>query len=241
VPTSLYPFLPDLATAVVVLPLTLLYAAAAAAFTGWLRTRRGVRVAYTRKTFHVLIISAATLIQLGWGLGATVVYGSTVALVVVAAVLRGDGFAFYESLARPADAPRRSLLIIAPLITTAIGGVLANLLFPAWAYVGYAAVAWGDAIGEPVGARWGRHRYTVPSIGGVSATRSLEGSVAVLAATAAACVIALLAAGIDAPAAFGAALFIGVVTTVVEAVSHHGLDNLTIQLAATGAAALLLG
>jgi len=30
------------------------------------------------------------------------------------------------------------------------------------------------------------------------------------------------------------------VTAAVEAVSHHGTDNLTIQLAATGAAALLL-
>lgn len=239
--TPLDRFLPDVATTLVVLPLTLLYASAAAVVAGWLHVRRDMRVPYTRKVFHFLILSAATLVQLRWGLGGTMVYGSTVTLMVLATVLRGSGFAFYEAIARPTDAPRRSLFIIVPLLTTALGGVLANLLFPLWAYVGYAAVAWGDAIGEPVGTRWGRHRYAVPSIAGVSATRSIEGSAAVLCAAAAACAIALLAAGIAAPAALGAALAIGVVTTIVEAVSHHGFDNLTIQVAAAGAAALLLG
>lgn len=234
-------FLPDLTTTIVVLPLTLLYASAVAAFAGWLRVSRGVRTPYTRKVFHFLILSAATLIQLVWGLPGTVVYGSTVALMVIAAVLRGDGFGFYEALARTTDAPRRSLFIIVPLVTTALGGVLANVLFPGWAFIGYAAVAWGDAIGEPVGTRWGRHRYTVPSIGGVRATRSIEGSSAVVLASTAACMLALIGAGIDAPAALGSAVVIGIVTMIVEAVSHHGTDNLTIQLAAAGAAALLLG
>jgi phytol kinase len=200
-----------------------------------------VRVPYTRKIFHFLILSVATFVQLRWGLGGTVVFGGTVAAVIVAAVMRGDGFPFYEAIARPSDAPRRSLFIIVPLLTTALGGVLANLLFPLWAYVGYAAVAWGDAIGEPVGTHWGRHRYTVPSIGGVGATRSIEGSVAVLLASAAASMIALLVSGMGAGTALGAAAVIGTTTAIVEAVSHHGLDNLTIQVAASGAAALLLG
>jgi phytol kinase len=238
---SVESLVPDLATMLVVLPLTLLYASAAAAFAGWLRVRRGVRAPYTRKVFHFLIFSAATLVQLGWGLGGTVVYGSTVAMIVVAAVLKGDGFAFYEAIARPSDAPRRSLFVIVPLVTTALGGVLANLFFPAWAHIGYAAVAWGDAIGEPVGARWGRHRYTVPSIGGVSATRSVEGSASVFLASAAACAIVLLAGGIDPPSALAGAAIIGTITTLVEAISHHGMDNLTIQLASAGAAMLLFG
>lgn len=238
-PTLIDRFLPDLATTIVVLPLTLMYAAAAAALVGWLRTRRHMRAPYTRKVFHFLILSAATAVHLAWRLPGTVVYGSAVALLVIAAVLRGEGFAFYEALARPTDAPRRSLFIIVPLITTALGGVIANVLFPAWAFVGYAVVAWGDAIGEPVGTRWGRHRYTVPSIGGVSASRSIEGSAAVLVASAAACTIVLIAAGVGTSAAIGAGVVVGVVTTIVEAVSHHGLDNLTIQIAAAGAAALL--
>jgi phytol kinase len=234
-------FLPDFATIVVVLPLTLLYASAAAALCGWLRIGRGVRTPYTRKVFHFLILSAATLVHLGWGLPGAVVFGGTVALIVVLGVVRGEGFAFYEAMARPSDEPRRSLFIIVPLITTALGGVLANVLFPAWAFIGYAAVAWGDAIGEPVGTRWGRNRYSVPSIGGVSATRSVEGSAAVLLASAAASALALLVAGIDTSAGLRAAAIIGIVSMIVEAVSHHGTDNLTIQVAAAGAAALLLG
>jgi phytol kinase len=234
-------FLPDIATTIVVLPLAFLYAAAAAAFVGWLRVTRCVRAPYTRKLFHFLIISVAALVQLQWDLAGTVVYGVTVALLVTGAVLRGDGFAFYEALARPTDAPRRSLFIMVPLATTTIGGVLANLLFPAWAFIGYAAVAWGDAIGEPVGVRWGRHRYSVPSIAGVRATRSVEGSAAVLAAAAASSCAVLMAAGTAPGMAVMAGLIIGAVTTAVEAVSHHGFDNLTIQVAAAGVAALLLG
>ncbi|HEX2167246.1 MAG TPA: hypothetical protein VHG09_08390, partial [Longimicrobiales bacterium] len=102
-PELLDRFLPDLATITVVLPLTLLYAAAAAAFCGWLRMGRGVRTPYTRKVFHFLILSAATLVHIAWGLPGTVVYGGTVALIVVLAVVRGEGFAFYEAMARPSD------------------------------------------------------------------------------------------------------------------------------------------
>lgn len=240
-PLLLARFLPDIATTIVVLPLTLIYASAAAVFAGWLRVGRGMRTPYTRKIFHFLILSAATLVHLRWGLPGTVVYGTTVALMVLATVWRGDGFAFYEALARPSDAPRRTLFILVPLLTTALGGVIANLLFPTWAFIGYAAVAWGDAIGEPVGTRWGRHRYRVPSIGGVSATRSIEGSTAVLLASAAACAIALGFAGVDGWTALRVAAVVGLVTALVEAVSHHGMDNLTIQVVAAGAAALILG
>lgn len=240
-PHSLARFIPDIATLLRVAPLALLYGVAAATFVGWLRTRRGLRVPYTRKLFHLLILTAAVLVQLAWGVGGTMTYGSVIAVLVLLAVARGAGLPFYEALARPTDAPHRSLFIIVPLITTALGGVLANVLFASWAFVGYAAVAWGDAVGEPVGERWGRHRYGVPSLRGVAATRSLEGSAAVLIASCAAACSALLLAGVSAPAALAAGAVAGVVTALVEAVSHHGLDNLTIQVAAAGAVALLLG
>lgn len=233
-------FIPDAATTLIVAPLTLLYVAAAAAFVGWLRTRRGVRTPYTRKAFHFITLTAALFVQLAWGLPGVIVFGSVVSLIVLFGVWRGEGFAFYEALARPSDAPRRTLFILVPLVTTALGGVLANVLFPAFAHVGYMVVAWGDAVGEPVGTRWGRHRYSVPSIGGVAATRSLEGSAAVAAAASLAAFVALLASGIAIPAAAGAAVVIGIAAAVAESVSHHGLDNLTLQVVAAGMAALLL-
>lgn len=233
--------LPDPAIIAAVTPVAVVLTLAGAAFVAWLRTARGVAAPYTRKTFHFVILSAAMVVQLRWGLHGVIVYGSVVALAVLVAVIRGDGNPFYEALARPTDEPHRTLFILVPLATTALGGLLSNLWFPAWAHVGYMAVAWGDAVGEPVGTRWGRHRYRVPSIAGVPATRSIQGSGAVLVAASAAGLVALLAVGIAPAQAVGAALVVGIVTTIAEAVSHHGLDNLVIQLAASATAALLFG
>jgi phytol kinase len=196
---------------------------------------------YTRKIFHFIILSAALFVQLRWGFGGTLVFGSVVALLVLGAVVKGDGFGFYEALARPTDAPHRTLFVLVPLVTTALGGLLANALFPAWAHVGYMVVAWGDAIAEPVGTRWGRHRYRVPSLAGVPATRSLEGSAAVLMASTAAAAVALLVSGVPASQALAVAVATGMTAAAVEAISHHGLDNLTLQLAAAGVAYAILG
>ena len=121
-------------------------------------------------------------------------------------------------------------------MTTALGGVVSNLAFPAYAFVGYLVCGWGDAAGEPVGTRWGRHRYRVPSMGGVKSTRSLEGSAAVFAAGTIASVIALLASGMPAFAAAAIAVGAGLAGALVEAISTHGLDNFTVQVAASAAA-----
>jgi phytol kinase len=235
------PALPSLQTALLIALLTLALGSAAAAFVAWLRTARGVRTPYTRKIFHFIILSAALFVQLAWGFGGTLVFGGVVALLVLAAVARGDGFGFYEALARPTDAPHRTLFILVPLATTALGGLLTNAMFPAWAHVGYMVVAWGDAIGEPVGTRWGRHRYRVPSLAGVAATRSLEGSAAVLVASVAAAAVALLVSGVPALQSAAVAVAVGVTAAAVEAISNHGLDNLTLQLAGAGVAYAILG
>jgi len=231
---------PSARTIVLLGPPLVLYAAAAAWFAGWLRTGVGMRTPYTRKIFHLAVFSTAGVLHLVAGLSAVALFGGIVSVAVVYAVVRGDGFSFYEALARPTDAPRRSLFVLVPLATTAVGGLLSNALFGAFATVGYLVGGWGDAVGEPVGTAIGRHRYAVPSLGGVPATRSLEGSAAVTLAGTAAAFVALTLAGHPAPAAAGAALACGFAGAAVEAVSHHGLDNLTIQVAASGVAFWLL-
>jgi phytol kinase len=158
---------------------------------------------------------------------------------VLAAVLRGEGHPLYEALARPTDLPHPHRFVLVPLLTTALGGGAANLLFPGYAYVGYLVCGWGDAVGEPVGTRWGRRRFRVPSMAGVSATRSLEGSVAVLLAGTLAALIGLLAAGRPPAEAAAMAAAAGLAGAVVEAISTHGLDNLTVQVAASAAAWLV--
>jgi phytol kinase len=229
-------FVPEPAVALVVAPIALVYSLAVAAFASHLRTRRGVRAPFTRKLFHFGIFTMAAVVQWASGPAATVVFGSVVALVVLYIVYRGDGFGFYEALARPTDAPHRSLFILVPLATTAAGGVISNLLFLRYAFVGYLVCGWGDAIGEPVGTRWGRHRYRVASLAGVVATRSLEGSASVLAVGTLAAFVGLLAGGFAPAHAIGIAAAAGTAGAVVEAFSTHGLDNLTVQIAAAGVA-----
>ncbi len=231
---------PSLEMVVLLGPFLLLFAAGAACLAGWMRARRGLPVAYSRKGFHFLIFTMAGVLQLMGGLPAVMLFGTLVSLVVLYAVARGDGFPFYEALARPDDAPRRTLFVLVPLVTTALGGLLANMFFGATAIVGYLVGGWGDAVGEPVGRALGRHRYRVPSFGGVPATRSLEGSAAVLIAGSLAAIAGLLLRGVPVAAACGIGLACGLAGALVEAFSTHGMDNLTVQLAAAGAAFFLL-
>jgi len=199
---------------------------------GGLRRRR-VRVAYTRKVFHVGIFTTAAAVHLLGSLPATNAFGASVAAVVLAAVVQGPGHPLYDGLARPADAPHGALFIVVPLGTTAVGGLLAAVLFGPLAAVGYLVAGWGDAVGEPVGARFGRHRYRVPSLAGVVATRSWEGSASVVAVSALAAWTALTALGWPSGPRLVAAVAAALLTGAVEALSPHGTDNLTVPVAAT--------
>ena len=151
-------------------------------------------------------------------------------------------------MAEPKKLARRYHLhppgVVYCIITTLLGlGALNsqnNLLFGAFAYVGYLVAGWGDAIAEPVGRAWGRHRYRVPSLAGVPAYRSLEGSAAVCIVGGLAAFLGLWFGGVTAGVALGTAIACGLAGAAVEAISNHGLDNLTVQLAAAGMAFVLL-
>lgn len=211
----------------------------AAIVASWMRMR-GTRVPYTRKVFHFVIFTGAAAAHAWWGLPGTNVYGGVVALLVLAAVAMGEGHPFYEALARDTDRPRRSLFVVVPLVMTAVGGLASALLAGPYAAVGYLVAGWGDAVGEPVGSRWGRHRYRVPSLGGVPAERSFEGSAAVLLAAWLAAAAALWSLEVQ-HGLLVVALACAVAGTVAEGVSNHGLDNLTVQVVASLVARLFLG
>src|SRR5688500_20253034 len=114
-------FAVDLETFLIVAPLAALFTVLAAAVASYLRVRRGVRAPYTRKTFHFVILSAALLDQLRWGLPGTIVYGSVVAAGVLVAVARGAGNPFYDALAPDSDAPHRTPVSPTPSASTAQG------------------------------------------------------------------------------------------------------------------------
>jgi len=240
------PSLPPLSICAWLAPVVLAGLCAVFTLAGRLRTRRGVRSGYTRKLLHFSLFGAAALLAMGFGPAGVNLLGGIGALVVAFALWRGDGHPFYEAMARPSDAPHRQRYVIVPFLATVLGGIVASLAFGAYAVVGYLVAGCGDAIAEPVGLRFGRHRYRAPGLGdGVRSERSIEGSVAVFAVSCAAAVAAF--AALELPGDWNVtrvvlgALAVGGVAAIVEGLSPHGVDNLTVQLAAAGVAALASG
>jgi len=221
-------------------PLLILFAVCSAWFVAYLKIKKRIRTAYTRKIFHFMIFTMAGILQILVGLSGVVLFGCIVSLIVIFGVLKGRDYPFYEALARQKDEPYRSTFIIVPLITTAVGGVLANLLFYPFAYIGYFVCGWGDAVGEPVGAAWGKHQYKVPSWKGVKVTRSLEGSLAIFIVGTAITILTLLLSGYATFTSLLVGLACGLTGAFVEAVSTHGFDNLTVQIFVSCVAFFLL-
>jgi dolichol kinase len=140
-----------------------------------------------------------------------------VSLVVVVCAFRGTAPFRYAFLAntRRSDAPHEAFYFWSSWVVSAAGLVGIHLIWDDIVVTRTAAllVGIGDGIAEPIGRRWGRHKYRVRSLtGGKPAERSLEGSAAVFVG----CLFTLLAC-------FGTDVMAGAVTlalllTVVEAV-----------------------
>ena len=87
-------------------------------------------------------------------------------------------------------------------------------------------MTWGDSMAAIVGRRWGRHQYRV-----LSSSRSVEGSLAFLAAAWIATALPLVILP-GSPFSVGSGLFVALgtaaVATVAEALSPWGIDNITV-------------
>ena len=223
-------------------PVALAWASACLALAAYLKKRRRWRTGYTRKTFHFLIFASVTAVHAFWGTPGVCLFGAMTSLVVAFAVWRGAGHPWYEAMAREKDAPRRTYYVIAPYLATLMGGLVSNVFLARYALFGYLVTGLGDAIAEPVGTRFGKHPYRVPSFGGVVARRTLEGSASVLLVS----FLALMACGVFSTlyelSATSVAVVAGiaVASTVIEAVSPHGWDNATMQIVPALLGCLLL-
>jgi phytol kinase len=233
---------PPLRVIVVAGPIALAWALACLAFAGWLKRARRARTGDTRKVFHFLVFATVALAQRFGGTPLVCLFGGMVSLVVLYAIVRGDGHPLYEALAREKDAPHRTHYVIVPWLATIVGGLVSNVLFGPSALFGYLVTGIADAIAEPIGTRFGRHVYRVPSRSSVKATRSVEGSLAVFLGSLAAIVIAiaLLPDFAFAPRQLLVIPIVALVATIVEALSPHGWDNATLQLAPSWLAQVLL-
>ncbi|MBD2440437.1 diacylglycerol/polyprenol kinase family protein [Nostoc sp. FACHB-110] len=107
------------------------------------------------------------------------------------------------------------------------------------AVAGVMAMTWGDALAALIGKRFGKHQYQVGS-----SVRSWEGSVAMFLASGTAMFLVLLllpgsflsplAVSLSGTKALSIALVSASFATLVEAISPHGTDNLSVPLVASG-------
>lgn len=191
---------------------------------------RGWRTGDTRKLFHLLVFCGAALIRTVNPISCVVVYGAWGVLLILYAISRGDGFPLFESVARPEDGRYRGLNIFLSLISTGAGGVLSHLLVGKAAVVCYLVGGCGDALGEPVGIRFGRH--PLPFSTSILGRRTVEGSLAVLGGSFVAALMGLILLGGEPSTAALQAGVIAFVVTIVEMISPRGTDNFTIQISA---------
>jgi phytol kinase len=125
--------------------------------------------------------------------------------------------------------------VLVRYLATLPDSIAANIRGGPAVLAGYLVTGLGDAIGEPIGTMFGTHRYRVRSRSSVPATRGLEGSAAGFLMSVAALLLAAAVSLAIVIAGFGFAtvLFIAAICAVVEAISPHGWDNLTLQAVPT--------
>lgn len=213
-------------------PLSLLFAYFGLSLAGWTKLKRNWPTGYSRKVFHFLVFFTAAFLHAFYGITAVFVLGAGTSLVLFYAIWRGTGYSLYEALAREKDAPHQTWYIVVPYLATLVGGLLSNIWFSELALLGYLVAGAGDAIGEPVGTRFGKHHYPVPSLKAVKSTRSLEGSAAVFLVSLLALLIGVQLLGYHYSAGniWWFVIFGAIGSAFAEAISPHGLDNATMQI-----------
>ncbi len=230
--------LPSFAEYILFLPLFVILVFAIGYFAGTLKVR-GWKTNYTRKVVHFLLYLFGWIFVISLPFRIVEVYGGAIGVIGLGALLWGNGNRIYEAIAREQDEPVRWLYLLIPYLSSAIGSVIAYLFWPETWLVGLVCTGVGDAVGEPFGARFGKHKYRVPTITGIVSYRSIEGSMAVVFISIIGSAIAL-----SLSYNFVASILVGVVVGIgvglVEAVSPHGLDNLTITLTASFIANVLI-
>jgi phytol kinase len=224
-------FSPDLWDFFIVFPSSLIYVFSIGYFSYLCKLRFKLKTNYSRKIFHFIIFSTVYALAILFPLHRVAAFGAGAGIVVLLLIICTKKKYLnnvYSALAREQDEPHRSYYLIIPFIATAVGGLTNGILFPTYYQVGYLVAGWGDAAGEPIGVRFGKHKYKVPTLSKTKCTRSVEGSLGVLISSYFASSIVFFSLGYGAN---GLLLSLGAafLATLVEAISPHGLDNFTTQ------------
>jgi len=223
------------------LPVNLAFIVGVNFYAGWLKRYKRWKTNYTRKVTHISNFTFLMVLTYFGGYTASFIFGLMMIFYGVIIIVIGDGNIFYEAVAREQDHPYRAFYLIIPSVVTILAVLLNRTFFGEYANLGYLVAGWGDAMGEPIGVRFGKHRYKVPTLTGIACTRSIEGSLAVFVVGSFAAIFSLVSLlGVSLPLAIAAGLVAGFGATLVESVSFHGIDNFTIQVAAVSLAYLIV-
>jgi phytol kinase len=220
---------------------------------GLLAVRRGVAVNYTRKIFLITMFlfpqALASLVPFKASLGTSAVswlvfLGCTLTLCEPLRSRSGFLATAFAAIDRPEDRPfTLTWLTTQILVTYAVFVVMLLWLGryekTALAYIMVLVMGVGDALAEPVGYRFGRHKYRTRALFTERTyTRSLEGSACVLLSA----VLAILLVGehLTGPQFWLALFVIPPVVTVAEALSPHTWDGPFLYLTGGGATVAVL-
>lgn len=212
--------------------------------TGLLVIYKNVKVNYTRKINHFMLFFVPIFLNRGY------VHEESISLFVIGAFLAVVKFIFYikpirervlfinvmfRSFDRPEDRPYTLLWLVTQ---TAAGYCVLIPMSTLFAHIGYLELAIipiliygiGDGLAEPVGVRFGKHKYRTPAMfTRREYYRTLEGSSIVFLTS---LIVVAAYYSYFTPTQFVVALILlPAVMTLVEAVSPHTWDAPTLFLA----------
>lgn len=222
-------------------------------FAGYLKIERGFPTGYTRKLNHAftLLFGAAWFLPLPleearWSFRLAGALLMLLILFVCYFHARGLRRYMFFGYAREKDAPHEAFHVWFSFAVSLAAILVLDFLFgdKLILAMGVLLLGIGDALGEPIGMRFGKHRYTVSGIlSAQTSVRSLEGSGAVVIGSfVTALAVLALFGGMKSPSwMMLSAGTLAFVVTLVEAYTPHGLDNFTIPLAAAICLRMLYG
>lgn len=138
-----------------------------------------------------------------------------------------------ESNVRERDEPNGKFFVFLHLITGQLALYTSLFFFnPVFAKIAFCSMGFGDGLAEPIGVRFGKHKYVVNDrIWGVKNTKSIEGSFAVFFVSFISC-CSMLALYTDLKYLYLLLISLpyAAFIALVEAISPRGLDNFLIIL-----------
>ncbi|MEO1402351.1 MAG: hypothetical protein AAFV72_14070 [Cyanobacteria bacterium J06635_1] len=209
--------------------------------TGILTEQQKLHEADSRKINHMAVFVGGSLL-FGWLPEASArvnlyaVCSAILIMVVIVCCFRNAvPFRYaYAANTRQSDAPHVTFFFWVSWVVSIAALAMVDVLFAQMAVTRIAVLIVGiaDGVAEPIGRRYGRHRYRVLSLWGPSSFRSLEGSLAVWGTTLAVILCCSAHIGTGQSTWLVAALTTASVVAVVEAISPRGCDNFTLLLSA---------